>query len=87
MTIKHVISEIENCHLEPTRKAVIEINRLLQNNKSLLLKSINDDSAISIFNHFESLSLVSYQDYNSLSFREDYLKQYHLLQYYLNKIY
>ena len=87
MTIKHVISEIENCHLEPTRKAVIDINRLLQNNKLLLLKSINDDSAISIFTNFENMSQVSYHDYNSTSFKEDYLKQYHLLNYYLNKIY
>lgn len=86
MTIHDIINEIQSLNNENTRKSVFEINRLLQNNKALLLKHMDAENLNPILNQFDSLTQASHQEYTLESFTYDYQKQYQLLMYYFNKI-
>ena len=86
MTVQDIINEIQSLNNENTRKSVFEINRLLQNNKVLLLKHMDAENLNPILNQFDSLTQASHQKYTSESFTYDYQKQYQLLMYYFNKI-
>lgn len=86
MTVHDIINEIQSSNSENTRKSVFEINRLLQNNKVLLLKHIDSENLNPILNTFDSLTQASHQEYNSESYTYDYQKQYQLLLYYFQKI-
>ena len=86
MTVHDIINEIQSLNNENTRKSVFEINRLLQNNKVLLLKHIDAENLNPILTQFDNLTQASHQEYTSESFTYDYQKQYQLLMYYCNKI-
>lgn len=86
MTIHDIINEIQSLNNENTRKSVFEINRLLENNKALLLKHMDTESLNPILTQFDSLTQASHQEYTSESFTYDYQKKYQLLMYYFNKI-
>ena len=79
MTVHDIINEIQSLNNENTRKSVFEINRLLQNNKVLLLKYMDAESLNPILNQFDNLTQASHQEYSSESFTYDYQKQYQLL--------
>ena len=86
MTISDIINEIQSLNKESTRKAVFEINRILQNNKALLLKYIDADNLNSMLQNFEHLSQASHNEYASAMFINEYQKHYNLLLYYCHKI-
>ena len=86
MTIHDIITEIQNLNNEPSRKSVFEINRLLSNNKELIIKHIDADTINPLFKNFDSLSQASHKEYLSDNFTNEYQKQYNLLMYYFNKI-
>jgi hypothetical protein len=86
MTIHDIITEIQSLNNESTRKAVFEINRILQNNKIVFLKHIDADHLNSILQHFENLSQASHKEYTTENYTTDYSKHYNLLMYYCNKI-
>ena len=86
MTIPDIINEIQSLNKESTRKAVFEINRILQNNKALLLKYIDADNLNSILQNFENLSQASHKEYTATIFTNEYQKHYNLLLYYCHKI-
>lgn len=86
MTIHDIINEIRILNNETTRKAVFEINRILQNNKTLLLKHMDPDNLGPILQYFENLSQASHKEYTTENYTTEYTKHYHLLMYYFNKI-
>lgn len=86
MTIHDIISEIKSLETDSTRKSVFDINRILQNNKVLLLKHIDKDALLPIINQFDNFTQASHKEYTSESFVFDYQKNYNLLMYYFNKI-
>ena len=86
MTIHDIITEIQNLNNEPSRKSVFEINRLLANNKELIIKHVDVDAINPLFKNFDYLSQATHKEYISDNFTNDYQKQYNLLMYYFNKI-
>ncbi len=86
MTIHDIVSEIKSLESDSIRKAVFDINRLLTNNKTLLLKHIDKDNLNPLLIQFDNFTQAPHKEYTSDSFAFEYQKNYNLLLYYFNKI-
>lgn len=87
MLIKDIILEIEKHQNSSIRKSVIDIFRLLENNKNEFLNHLDERDYFFLLNNFENLANTHPKDYETDNFKREYLTHYNLLLFYLNRIF
>lgn len=87
MLIKDIILEIEKHQNTSIRKSVIDIFRLLENNKHEFLNHLDEHDYNFLLRNFENLANTHPKDYETENFKREYLTHYNLLLFYLNRVY
>lgn len=86
MRLHDLINEIKELNNTTPRKAAFDIYNILENNKSLFGTALEEDVFRQILKAFETLAYANASEFNSSSYKEDFLKSYNLLLFYLNKV-
>lgn len=86
MRLHDLINEIKELGNTTPRKAAFDIYNILENNKSLFTSCLDADVFRQIHANFESLAYANASEFNSSSYKDDFLKTYNLLAFYLNKV-
>ena len=86
MLLQDIITEIKDIKREFIHKAAFDIYNLLNNNKSLLLRSLNVSDFTFLLNAFEKLTYANPKDYHTTSYEREFETAYNLLLFYLQKI-
>ena len=86
MRLHDLINEIKELGSATPRKAAFDIYNLLENNKTLFATCLDADVYKQILGNFESLAYANASEFNTPRYKDDFLKVYNLLQFYLNKV-
>lgn len=86
MRIHDLINEITELSTATPRKAAFDIYNLLENNKKLFLEYIDADVYKQIHGNFENMAYAHANEFSTPQYKDDFLKSYHLLAFYLNKV-
>ena len=86
MRIHDLISEIQELGGSTPRKAAFDIYNILENNKVLFNTSMDEDVFAQILKDFEKMAYANASEFNSSYYKDDFLKSYNLLSFYLNKV-
>lgn len=84
--IAQLVSEIKDTGPIPSHTNALRIYRILEGNSALFKESIESVNFGPILLQFEGLSNSSHRDFDSGYFREDYVRAYELLLFYINRI-
>lgn len=86
MRIHDLINEIHELKNATPRKAAFDIYNILENNKTLFQEKLDGDVFQQLLNAFENMAYAGAQEFNSSQYKDDFLKSYNLLSFYLNKV-
>lgn len=86
MRIHDLINEIQELKNTTPRKAAFDIYNILENNKSLFQEKLDNDVFQQLLNAFENMAYAGAAEFNSAQYKDDFLKSYNLLSFYLNKV-
>jgi hypothetical protein len=86
MLINDIILEIKNYKNASIHKSALDIYKLLESNKDVFLKKLNEENFNHILTSFESLSYANPKDYQTQAYTREYQTQYDLLLFYLDRI-
>lgn len=86
MLLHQIINEIKGLRLEPNHRSSLSIFKLLDNNRALFLKNMDETDFNAVYSSFERLSEASAKEYGSASYQADFLKAHGLLMFYLDRI-
>lgn len=86
MRLHDLINEIRELHNTTPRKAAFDIYNILENNKTLFLTVMDADVFRQILNSFEKMAYANAAEFNSSSYKDEFLKSYNLLRFYLDKV-
>lgn len=81
-----IIDEIKALKNEPTHKSVMEICRMLENNKHRFLEKLDEENFIQVFSNFENLSQSRATDYGTSGYIREYQTAHHLFSFYFDRI-
>jgi hypothetical protein len=86
MRLHDLINEIHGLSKSTPRKAAFDIYNILENNKPLFSGCLDEDVFRQILQAFEKLAYANASEFNSPRYKEEFLKTYNLLSFYLNKV-
>lgn len=86
MRLHDLINEIKELSTNTPRKAAFDIYNILENNKTLFAPVMDADVFRQILNSFEKMAYANASEFNSSSYKDDFLKSYNLLSFYLDKV-
>lgn len=86
MRLHYLINEIQELKNNTPRKAAFDIFHILENNKSLFASVLDEDVLRQLLIDFEKMASANATEFNSSTFKDDFLKSYNLLNFYLNKV-
>ncbi len=86
MNIHELVDQLRNYKDQINHRSTLEIYNLLENNKNLFLKYIDQENFTPLLSHFETLSYSSPKDYTSDDYKREFQKLYDLLLFYVERI-
>ena len=86
MRIHDLINEIQELGGATPRKAAFDIYNILENNKVLFVETMDKDTFAQILNAFEKMAYSSAAEFSTASYKDEFLKSYNLLNFYLGKV-
>jgi hypothetical protein len=86
MRLHDLISEIHESSRNTPRKAAFDIYNILENNKTLFADRMDADVFRQILNSFEHMAYANSSEFNSPQYKDEFLKTYNLLAFYLGKV-
>ena len=86
MRIHDLINEIQELGGSTPRKAAFDIYNILENNKVLFVTKIDEDVFSPILNAFEKMAYANSSEFTTSSYKEEFLKSYNLLSFYLDRV-
>ena len=81
-----LINEIQELGGSTPRKAAFDIYNILENNKVLFAGSMDKETFAQILKAFERMAYSSAAEFSTSAFKDDFLKSYNLLNFYLGKV-
>ena len=86
MRLHDLINEIQELSTNTPRKAAFDIYNILENNKKLFEPCMDADTFRQILNAFEKMAYSSSAEFSTASYKDEFLKSYNLLAFYLGKV-
>jgi hypothetical protein len=86
MRIHDLINEIHEMSKNTPRKASFDIYNILENNKTLFAACLDADVFRQILISFEKMVYANSVEFNSPHYKDEFLKAYNLLSFYLGKV-
>ena len=86
MRLHDLINEIKELRNTTPRKAAFDIYNILENNKTLFAACLEPDVYNQIHSSLENLAYANASEFNTPRYKDDFLKVYNLLEFYLNKV-
>lgn len=86
MRLHDLINEIQEISNNTPRKAAFDIYTILENNRTLFEPVMDKDVLRQILSTFEKLAYANATEFNSAQYKDDFLKAYNLLAFYLGKV-
>lgn len=86
MRYLQIIDEIKGLKNEPTHKSVMDICRMLENNKRQFLDKLDPENFKQVYTNFENLSQSQARDYDTPGYIREYETAHHLFSFYFDRI-
>ena len=86
MRVHDLINEIQGLQNATPRKAAFDIYNILENNKLLFVTKIDEGVFSPILKAFEKMAYANSSEFNTSSYKDEFLKSYNLLSFYLDKV-
>ena len=86
MRVHDLINEIQELRTNTPRKAAFDIYNILENNKNLFAPTMDADTFSQILKAFEKMAFADAKEFNSPHYKDEFLKSYNLLSFYLGKV-
>lgn len=84
--VQQLIEEIKELKNDISHRSALRVFSLLENNRKLFLEKMDETDFNYLLNCFEEISNSNARDYGTVSYKSEYLKQFELLLFHLDKI-